>query len=76
MMTKIAAATFGTWIMCAAVPLIAHHSFQSTFDIDKPVQIEGKVTQVNWENPHVSFDVTVVDKVGSCLRGRTNNTTC
>jgi len=48
-------------MVCAAVPLFAHHSFKSTFDIDKPVQIEGKVTQVSWGNPHASFDVTVVD---------------
>jgi hypothetical protein len=48
-------------MVCAAVPLLAHHSFQSTFDIDKPVRIEGEVTQVSWGNPHVSFDITVVD---------------
>lgn len=65
MKTKITAAVLGSWVVCAAVPLFAHHSFQSTFDIDNPVRIEGKVTQVSWGNPHMSFDVTVVDKAGT-----------
>jgi hypothetical protein len=65
MKIKIAAAILGSWMVCSTVPLFAHHSFQSTFDIDKPVRIEGKVTQVNWGNPHMSFDVTVVDKAGT-----------
>jgi hypothetical protein len=61
MKIRIAAAVLGSWMACVAVPLFAHHSFQSTFDIDRRVQIEGNVTQVNWGNPHASFDVTVVD---------------
>jgi hypothetical protein len=65
MKVRTAAALLGLWMVCAAVPLFAHHSFKSTFDIDKPVQIEGKVTQLNWGNPHASFDVTVVDKAGT-----------
>ena len=62
---KIAAVVLGSWMICAAVPLFAHHSFQSTFDIDKPVRIEGKVIHVNWENPHASFDVTVDNGAGT-----------
>jgi hypothetical protein len=57
-------------MVCAAVPLLAHHSFQSTFDIDKPVRIEGKVTQMSWGNPHASFDVTVVDNKAGTLSWR------
>jgi hypothetical protein len=49
------------WIVCGAGTLFAHHSFQSTFDIDKPIQLEGRVTQVFWKNPHVTFDVAVTD---------------
>jgi hypothetical protein len=61
MKIKTAVATLSAWMICVAAPLFAHHSFQSTFDIDKPVRIEGKVTQVNWGNPHVSFEVAVTD---------------
>jgi hypothetical protein len=57
-------------MVCVAVPLLAHHSFQSTFDIGKPIRIEGKVTQVSWGNPHASFDVTVVDNKAGTLSWR------
>ena len=56
-----ASAAIGLWVVCAVPPLVEHHSFQSMFDIDKPIQIEGKVTQINWANPHVTLDMTVVD---------------
>jgi len=56
-----AVAALIAWLVWAAVPLLAHHSFQSTFDIDKPVRLEGKVTQLNWGNPHVTFDMAVTD---------------
>jgi len=61
MKIKTAAVAMGIWILCGVAPLCAHHSFQSTFDIDKPLRLEGKVTQVTWGNPHVSFDVAVTD---------------
>jgi hypothetical protein len=61
MKIRIAASVFACCMVSVAVPLFAHHSFQSTFDITKPVRIEGNVTQVNWGNPHASFDVAVVD---------------
>ena len=71
MKIRIAAAVvLGSWMVCIGVPLFAHHSFQSAFDIDKPVRIEGKVTQVNWGNPHASFDVTVVDSKAGTLSWR------
>jgi len=70
MKNRIVAVALGSWMVCAAAPLWAHHSFQSTFDIDKPVRMEGKVTQVNWGNPHVSFDVTVVDSKAGTLSWR------
>jgi Family of unknown function (DUF6152) len=37
----------------------AHHSFAAEYDTDKPVQITGTVTKVEWTNPHVHFYVDV-----------------
>ena len=37
----------------------AHHSFAAEYDSDKPVQMTGTVTKVEWTNPHVHFYVDV-----------------
>lgn len=40
---------------------IAHHSFAAEFDADKPVELTGIVTKVEWTNPHVWFYINVRD---------------
>jgi hypothetical protein len=42
----------------------AHHSFTATYDTDKTVTIEGKVTQFLLRNPHSFLHVTLTDKDG------------
>jgi hypothetical protein len=37
----------------------AHHSFAAEFDQSKPLMLQGVVTGVTWENPHVYFFVDV-----------------
>ena len=31
----------------------AHHSFAATFDVTQTIEIEGRITNVRWQNPHV-----------------------
>jgi len=45
----------------------AHHSFAAEYDTDKPVQITGMVTKVEWTNPHVHFYVDVKNKQGEVV---------
>jgi hypothetical protein len=34
---------------------MAHHSAAAEFDTSKPITLQGKVTKVEWMNPHVHF---------------------
>src|SRR3984885_15811418 len=48
-------------------PALAHHSFGSEFDMSKPVTLEGVVTRVDWENPHVHYYVDVAQPDGTVV---------
>ena len=39
----------------------AHHSFAAEFDITKPVTLAGKVTKIEWTNPHAYLFIDVPD---------------
>jgi hypothetical protein len=59
-MRKLFGAVAGAALAAAAVPALAHHSFAAEFDANKPVQLEGVVTKMDWINPHswIHLDVT------------------
>ena len=47
-------------------PAWAHHS-QSEFDSKLVVEVEGKVTQLDWRSPHARLYVDVVDEKGKVV---------
>jgi hypothetical protein len=51
----------------AGLPALPHHAFSGEFDSSKPVTLEGVVTRVDWENPHVFFYVDVAQGDGSLV---------
>jgi DNA/RNA endonuclease YhcR with UshA esterase domain len=48
-------------VALAAAPIAAHHSFAAEFDITRPVTITGKVTKIEWTNPHAYLFIDVAD---------------
>jgi hypothetical protein len=46
-------------VLVTASPLYAHHSFPAQYDVDKPITLTGKVTRVEWTNPHIFIYIDV-----------------
>ena len=53
--------------MLAVTPLAAHHAISAKFDPARPTTLTGRVTKVDWANPHVHVLMNVVSE------GRTVN---
>ena len=62
----------------AGAPLYAHHAFSSEFDADKPLQLTGTVSKMEWVNPHAWIHIEVKKPDGQIeewmIEGGTPNT--
>ena len=65
---KITVVLAAITLFLAALPLLAHHPFTAEFDPNKPLSLTGKVTSVDWTNPHTYFHVDVKDANGKVER--------
>ncbi len=54
-------------VLAGGLPALAHHSFANEYDESKPITLEGVVTRVDWENPHVHYYVDVAQPDGTVV---------
>ena len=53
-----------------ATSIWAHHSVAGVFDAEKPFEITGVVTDVEWINPHIYMHLDVTDEQGNVTTWR------
>lgn len=64
MKAKFAVFVAAMGAIAVSAPVLAHHSFAAEFDSNKPIDLTGTVTKVEWMNPHTYFYIDVKDQSG------------
>jgi len=65
---KMRLVAVGLGILTAVSSAWAHHAFAAEFDVNKPVELHGKVTRMEWINPHSWIHIAVPDaKTGKTI---------
>jgi Family of unknown function (DUF6152) len=59
---RIAVVSLCATLLGATLPAAAHHSFPAQYDAEKVINLTGKVTKVEWTNPHIFIYVDVPDE--------------
>jgi hypothetical protein len=64
-MYRVAAPALALFLLAAAAPAIAHHSFAGKYDGGKVIALKGVISSLDYRNPHIFFSVNVAGKNGS-----------
>lgn len=62
--TTLLTASVAAVLILSSGGAVAHHSFSAEFDIGRPIEITGTVTEIEWTNPHAWVHVETVDDEG------------
>ena len=52
-------AGLGVGLLLASAAVQAHHAFSAEFDANRPVALQGKITKMEWINPHSWMHIDV-----------------
>jgi hypothetical protein len=67
MKTKLSIVGVVAGLILSAVPVWAHHAFAAEYDQKKPIKLQGKVTSMEWINPHSWIHLDVVGPDGKVV---------
>ena len=67
MRMKLAIAMASIGLLLSAGQLVAHHAFTAEFDADRPVELKGTVSKMEWINPHSWLHIDVKDDSGEVV---------
>jgi hypothetical protein len=77
MRTKVLTGIAGLGLVAAAtMPVLAHHAFGGEFDPNKPVLLKGKITKIEWVNPHAWIHLEIAKADGGAACEFTPNAKC
>ena len=51
-------------VLAAAIPLAAHHGTGASYDLSRPMTLDGTVTEFHYANPHPQLFFDVTDEKG------------
>lgn len=65
MRIKTISAAAGTLLATVTtLPVLAHHSFAAEFDINRPIELDGVVTRMEFSNPHSWLHLEITTESG------------
>jgi hypothetical protein len=65
--TLLASVAVLAGVLFVSGPVSAHHGTSASYDLNKPTQISGVVTEFVWANPHARIFIDVTDAQGKVV---------
>ena len=64
MRVSVLGIVLGAGLAGVSAPTLGHHSFAAEFDINRPIQLDGIVTKMEFSNPHSWLHIEVTTDAG------------